>query len=152
MSNETQRYDDEILMRNLRSGLDEADPRSPEVDEFARAAFGWRNIDAELAEIAYDSTEAGALDHVRSSATSRLITFETGNWSIDIEYHEGERRLSGQVAPTGQVDIELRIVGSTRTTQTDEMGRFSFDNVSPGPGSIVIRSADNVIATEWTVL
>lgn len=143
---------DETLLAQLRAGLEEADPRPSDVDEYARAAFGWRNIDAELAEIAYDSTDTGALEHVRSTATSRMLTFETDRWSIDIEYHESERTLSGQVTPSDAVEIELRSAKSTRTTQTDEMGRFSFDDVSPGPGSIVIRSGDNVIATEWTVL
>ena len=151
MSNETQQPEDEMLIAHLRAGLAEADPRPRDVDEFARAAFSWRNLDAELAEIAYDSTESG-LDHVRSMAAARMITFETGRWSIDIEYNEDETRLTGQVAPTGDIQVELRSVGSTRFTKTDETGRFFFDDVLPGPGSIVIRSGDNVIATEWTVL
>lgn len=152
MSDEKRELGEERLIADLRSGIDEADPMPTDVDEFARAAFAWRNVDTELAEIAYDSTDVGALDHVRSTASARMVTFESAHWSIDIEYHEEDRRLSGQVAPITRAEVELRLVGSSRSSSTDETGRFSFDDVSPGPGSIVIRVGEDVIATEWTVL
>lgn len=152
MSKEIQDTADRRLIADLRAGLDEAEPRPPDVDEFARAAFALRNVDAELAKLAYDSTESGALDHMRSTAAARMITFETGRWSIDVEYHQEERQLSGQVTPTEEAEVELRLVGSSRSTETDELGRFHFDDISPGPVSVVIRAGGDTITTEWTVL
>ncbi|HEY7469677.1 MAG TPA: carboxypeptidase-like regulatory domain-containing protein [Acidimicrobiia bacterium] len=142
------------LMSLLRKGLGQADPAPSDVTEFAKAAFSWRDIDAELAELAYDSSEETTPSGVRSTATARMLSFEAGNWSIDIEYSPVSERLIGQIEPARQVEVELHIAGGTIVTQTDELGRFDFDGVLPGPISLVFRTPGNleVIKTEWTVL
>jgi hypothetical protein len=83
-----------------------------------------------------------------------MLSFEAGNWSIDIEYSPVSERLIGQIEPARQVEVELHIAGGTIVTQTDELGRFDFDGVLPGPISLVFRTPGNleVIKTEWTVL
>ncbi len=43
------------LLDELRSVLDRVDPTPPEVTEFAKAALGWRRLDADLAELLADS-------------------------------------------------------------------------------------------------
>lgn len=145
---------DEELIAKLRSGLEESDPVPEDVTGFARAAFGWRDVDAKLAEIAFDSTDEGALSGVRASTTARMISFEAGRWTIDIEYNESSRQVLGQVDPAGRVRVEIRYAGGSTATDTDEMGRFDFEEIPPGPMSLVIRVPGDleVIKTEWTVL
>jgi hypothetical protein len=142
------------ILSLLRKGLGEADSAPDDVIEFAKAAFSWRDIDAQLAELAYDSSEETTPVGVRSTATARMLSFEAGSWTIDIEYSSVSQRLIGQIEPARQVEVELHLAGGTLVTQTDELGRFDFDGVLPGPVSLIFRTAGNleVVKTEWTVL
>lgn len=144
---------DEQLIAKLRTGLAAGDSVPSDVAEFAKAVFGWRLIDAELAELSFDSStdETAA---VRSMMAARMITFEAGRWSIDIEYNETTERLLGQVDPAGRVTVELHYAGGAMESESDELGRFDFDDVLPGPISLVIRTSGDieVIKTEWIVL
>lgn len=144
---------DEQLIAMLRSGLAEGDPAPADIAEFARAVYSWRLIDAELAELAFDSVTDQTAG-VRSTATARMISFEAGRWTIDIEYNEPTGRLLGQVSPAGRVTVELHFAGGAIGIYTDELGRFDFDEVLPGPISLVIRTPGDleVIKTEWIVL
>lgn len=153
MSESTDRNEDRVISL-LRQGLAEADPVPTDITEFARASLSWRTIDAELAQIAYDSSQEPTAAGVRSVATGRILSFETGNWMIDIEYSSATGRLMGQIDPARQVTVELHLAGDAIVTDTDELGRFSFEGVLPGPVSLVFRTAGNleVIKTEWTVL
>lgn len=143
---------DEELIASLGKGLEESDPVPSDVADFARASFRWRDLDAVLAEISFDSSTEGA--EVRSSTTARVISFEVGRWTIDIEYDEANRRLLGQVDPSGIVSVEIRCGGGAMTTESDDVGRFDFEEVPRGPMSLVVRVSGDleVIKTEWTVL
>ena len=152
MSDSTHPTDEELIAR-LKAGLEESDPVPGDITEFAKAALGWRNVDAELAEIAFDSTEE-AVSGVRSSATARMISFEAGRWTIDIEYDEAKTHLMGQVDPAAKTQIEIHFAGGTMATDSDELGRFDFHDIPRGPMSLTIRIPGDleVIKTEWTVL
>jgi hypothetical protein len=52
------------------------------------------------------------------------------------------------------VTVELHLTGDAIVTDTDDLGRFHFDGVLPGPVSLVFRVPGNleVVKTEWTVL
>jgi hypothetical protein len=147
-------HSEDRLMSLLRRGLEQADGVPTDVNEFAKAAFSWRNIDAELAELAYDSNDEKVPAGVRSTATARMLSFQAGDWSIDIEYNAATSRLIGQVEPARQVTVELHVAGAVITTETDDLGRFDFDGVLPGPVSLVFRTSGDleVVKTEWTVL
>ena len=63
----------------LRAIFAHLDPVPPLLDDAARAAFSWRTVDAELAELMRDSAdaeeEAGAL--VRGGGGPRQLSFES---------------------------------------------------------------------------
>ena len=63
----------------LRAIFSHVDPVPPLLDDAARAAFTWRTVDAELAELMRDSAdaseEAGAL--VRGGGGPRQLSFES---------------------------------------------------------------------------
>jgi hypothetical protein len=146
--------EDETLIAQLSAALGAIDPAPTDVSEFAKAAFAWRTIDAELAALGFDSSTEDVPSGVRSTATARMISFEAGEWTIDIEYDEHSRRLIGQVSPGTKCVIELHFAGGAIGLETDDLGRFDFDEVLPGPVSLVVRTPGNlhVIKTEWTVL
>lgn len=153
MSDEMNHGDTELISQ-LRAALTQTDPVPTDITEFAKAAFTWRDIDAELASVAFDSSTEDVPAGVRSTATARMLSFEAGRWTIDIEYNQATRRLIGQVDPGQRLTIELHFAGGAWGIYSDDLGRFEFDDVLPGPISLVIRTAGDleVIKTEWTVL
>ena len=153
MSDNTHPEDQELIDR-LGEILNEVDPVPADVSEFAKAAFDWRNIDGELASMEFDSSTEDVPSGVRSTATARMLSFEAGEWTIDIEYNEHTQRLIGQVNTDQRCTIELHFAGGALGVFSDELGRFDFDDVLPGPVSLVVRTPGNlhVIKTEWTVL
>jgi hypothetical protein len=144
---------DESLIAALRAGLDQSDPVPGDVTAFAKAAFTWRDIDAELASLDFDSAESGQDVGVRSSATARMISFQAGQWMLDIEYDEIAGRLLGVISPEAPFSIDLHTSGAFFTTESDPWGRFQAEGVSRGPLSMVLRFLDGqVVKTQWVVL
>ncbi|MGH2771271.1 MAG: hypothetical protein ACRDJF_12240, partial [Actinomycetota bacterium] len=91
---------DAFWMEKLRRIAAWMDPVPASVVSAARAVLTWRRIDAELAELAYDSVmdEAGLVT-VRGAETPRLLTFQTSGITVDLEVtsNDDERRLVGQL-------------------------------------------------------
>jgi hypothetical protein len=146
--------EDETLIAQLRSALDQVDPVPADVTDFAKAALDWQNIDAVLANVEFDSSTEDLTSGVRSTTTARMLSFEVDEWTIDLEYHEPTSRLIGQVTPGQRCTVELHFAGGAIGVYSDDLGRFDFDNVLPGPASIVVRTSGDlhIIKTEWTVL
>ena len=142
------------LMAKLRRALDAADPVPTDVTDFAKAALGWRTIEAELAAISYDSSTEETPAGVRSTATAHMLSFQAGEWTIDIEYQSSTGRLIGQIEPAREATVELHFAGGTVITEADDLGRFAFDGILPGPISLVFRTPGDieVVKTEWTVI
>ncbi len=142
---------EENLLTLLRTGLDVSDPVPEDVTEFAKAALLWRNIDAELAELSYDSSEERAA--VRGVATARILAFESAEWMVDLEYDPFSGHLMGQIEPARHVMVELHVIGKVLRTESDNEGRFGFDGIYNGPVALVIRIEDEqVVKTEWIIL
>jgi hypothetical protein len=145
--------DDAEIMSLLRRGLDQSDPVPADVIDFAKASLSWRTIDAELAELSYDSTDETSPAAVRSTATARIVGFEAGEWMIDLEHDAATGELRGQIQPAGRLEVELHVVGAVLATVADDLGRFTFRGVEEGPVAVVIRlGGEETIKTEWIVL
>jgi hypothetical protein len=143
--------DDDPLMADLRRLLDIVEPVSGRSLELARAAFDWRTMDAELAELVADSSLAGEHVAVRAEGQPRLVTFEHGTDSIELEIHErGEARLIvGQLDPERAADVTLvRPGGERERTRADATGRFSFELAAGGPAMLEALS----LRTDWLVI
>ena len=97
-------------LRRLASRLD---PVPPELLDAAAGAFAWRDIDAELAELVFDSLlDADEASLVRGAPERRLVSFTGGGLTIDVEVTSAgpERTVMGQIVPPqrGVVDIRRR--------------------------------------------
>ncbi|MGI9609373.1 MAG: hypothetical protein ACR2NL_03665, partial [Acidimicrobiia bacterium] len=91
---------EEALLSRLQKGLTASDPVPADVSEFAKASLAWRTIDAELASMTVDSSSEDMPAGVRSTATARMLSFEAGSWTIEMEYNPSSGRLIGQIDPS----------------------------------------------------
>ena len=159
-TNGPQEMGDDDLHRALLAAIEAADGIPTEVLGGARGAFVWRDIDAELAELAYDSMlDADALAGVRGTATAaspRALTFDALGFTVEVEVESdgGERRIIGQLVPPQAATIEIRHGGGTTTVEADDIGRFAATGIAAGPVSLRCRlaGASRTVGTEWLVI
>jgi hypothetical protein len=126
---------DEPLVEELRRAANRFDPPPPPVLEAARASLSWRTIDAELAELTFDSIIDQPATQLRGGEGPRLMTFAAPGLDIEVEVSRvGPRRqLVGQVVPTQTAHIEVHHGGGIETVEADRLGRFSAEAISAGP-------------------
>ncbi len=145
--------DDELLAA-LRKALLERQAVPAEFIEAGKNAFAWYNIDAELAQLTYDSVRdrEPALSTRSESATIRALTFTSAHLSIELEV--GADSLVGQVVPTQAATIRVQPrVGTETVVQADEIGCFSIRPVPAGEFRLHCRTAQGVDAqTGWISL
>jgi len=143
---------DDELAELIAQALEATDPIPEHVLEGARAAFTWRTIDTELAELVFDSSRE--LTGVRSEDTDRQVTFRAPGVEIEVMVVEnGTRRLIGQLVPPSETTVELVGADAVYSATTDRLGRFVFDELAPGPVRLVVLGADGarIVQTEWVL-
>lgn len=145
-------HDDDRLQQLLSEALRLVDPVPEHVVDAAKEAYTWRTIDAELAELVYDSANQEPVG-VRGEAAARQVTFRAPGVEIEIMVMSADtRRLVGQLVPPQQATIQLRHGDSIREVGSDNLGRFSFADVPTGAVQVVVVTATaNRVVTEWTV-
>jgi hypothetical protein len=144
---------DEELLELVGRALRSAEPVPDRVIAGARAAWTWRTIDEELAELVFDS--ATELTGVRSEDTARQLTFRAPGVEIEVMLvDEVSRRVVGQLIPPGEFAVQLQSGEAVMDERCDRLGRFSFDQVAPGPVRITVRDLEGtvVVTTEWVLL
>lgn len=145
---------DDRLARMVQDAIDQLDAPPPELVAAAKESFTWRTIDAELAELTFDSSGADALAGVRGTAVARSLSFEVRDVVIDIEVTETDDRrdLLGQVSPEGTTSLALDRLGDQRPIDIDPLGRFRLEGLRAGPVRFVVRRDDGVVHTDWVIL
>jgi hypothetical protein len=145
--------DDDQLLEVLGRALRVADPVPSAVTEFAKAGFAWRDIDAELAELVFDSATE-ELVGVRSESDTREVTFRAPGVEIEVAVlSEDARRIVGQLVPPQAVQIELRYGAERRSATSDDLGRFTFLDVPTGPISLrFVLGEGQTIQTDWLIV
>ncbi|MCT9934387.1 hypothetical protein N5079_29700 [Planotetraspora sp. A-T 1434] len=143
--------DDMELEGELRRAAELFDPVPPHLLQVASEAYRFRTIDAELADLTFDSL-AGPVP-VRGGEHPRLLTFGAAGSALDLEISETgtTNRIVGQVMPPREAAIEVRGPGPVSLT-TDSLGRFTVDRVPAGPFSIRCRTGDVAFTTEWVTI
>jgi hypothetical protein len=151
---------DDALLAELRAAAAVHDSVPPAVLAAAKASLTWRTIDAELAQLAFDSSVDESPVLVRGPglvSDEQLLTFETDRVSIDLQVTRlGEgRRLVGQLAPAGVASIEVRsATGAVVTARTDALGRVPVLDVPAGALSLRIQFEGEltVVVTDWVTV
>jgi hypothetical protein len=146
----------EDLVHELRLLGRDVDPVPSEVTEFARAALGWRRIEAELAELLSDSLlESRAAASARSGvARARSVSFSARDLQIDVEIRDEDSGIVmlGQLAPPAAASIDVEHDDSTilATVDVDELGRFRIELAEHGRIRLrVRRESQPPVETSW---
>jgi hypothetical protein len=134
----------EDLLGRLRAATNRFDPVPEAALLGARSKLAHLRLDAELAELIFDSADvARELASVRAETRSaRQLAFDAGELQIELEIvDQGDRRLLvGQCLPATSLTVSVRRQddaqpGSRRVTTTrfttDDLGRFTAE-VPPG--------------------
>ena len=119
----------------------------------ARAAWTWRTIDEELAELVFDSAAGAHGSPQRGHA--RQLTFRSPGVEIEVMVVDDvSRRVVGQLIPPGEFTVRLAVSDDLLEASTDRLGRFAFEAVAPGPVRITIvdLAGTALVSTEWVLL
>jgi len=121
--------------------------------ETGRNAYAWHNIDAELAQLTYDSSrDHDVVAAVRSEAASiRALTFTSSRLSIELEVAESS--LLGQIVPPRAGTLEIHTTAGVTSSPVDEIGCFAVDPTPTTPFRVRCRTEDGAdVLTGWITL
>jgi hypothetical protein len=148
---------DDELLAELREALTARAAVPPALVELAENAYAWHHIDAELAQLVYDSRQDTELSaSVRSQAPQiasiLALTFASAVFSVEVEV--AEDALFGQLVPPqpGTVEIQTRL-GDTAAAEIDEVGCFSLEPKPDGQFRLRWRTDGQPdVLTGWLTL
>ncbi|MFJ7218753.1 hypothetical protein [Amycolatopsis sp. NPDC098790] len=143
---------DDELMDELRAAAGQADPVPDLVLRQARAALATRDLDAELAALAFDSDVAAA-GAVRGGDV-RLLSFDSARVSLELqaEYEEGRVTLRGLVTGASG-DAVIEAAGERHVRPIDPDGWFTATGLPRGPTRVKVTAPDGTtVTTGWASL
>lgn len=143
-------WTDDQLIAELREAVAEADLVTDRQREAARAAFTWRTVEAELAELLHDS----ALEPtgVRGADDApRTLSFASGALTLEVEV-DGDT-LRGQVVGAAADSVLMqRSIADDEPLAVDPSGFFRLDGLAPGPVRFVVQAGDWTLTSPWVAL
>jgi len=155
--------DDDELLAVLGRALRAAPAVPRELVEAGKAAWTWRDVDAELAALAHDSAlddELVAAATRAEPAPLRTMTFRSPELTIEVEVTEDA--LLGQFVPPqpGRVEVVVERGGDPTvprggdlTVPVDEVGYFVVRPIPSGRFRLHCRTAERTsVLTDWTTL
>ena len=145
--------DDDELLEALSEAL-RAREQVPEwFVETGKNAYAWHNIDAELAQLTYDSSrDRDAVSAMRSETASiRALTFTSAQLSVELEVTTGS--LVGQIIPPRAGTLEVHTTAGVASSLMDEIGCFAVTPIPNSPFRLRCRTEDGTdVLTGWITL
>lgn len=138
------------ILEILGRALEHSDPVPLSVTEAGKSALTWLTIDAELAELVFDSSRDELVGVRSETMAERQLTFQSPTVEIEVMLVGDTRHLVGQLVPAQRAEVTLMTeIASTEVT-TDDLGRFDFSGVEPGRIRLQVRTAGGPsITTQW---
>jgi hypothetical protein len=145
-------HDDEELLAALGQAIRAREEVPEWFVETGKNAYAWHNIDAELAQLTYDSdsdADRGVAAAVRSETASiRALTFTSARLSIQLEVASDS--LVGQIIPSQAGTLEVHTTGGVASSPVNEIGCFAVTPIPAGPFRLRCRSQDGTdVLTGW---
>ena len=142
----------------LRAIFGHMDPVPQLLDDAARAAFTWRTVDAELAELMRDSADGGGGWCTRARRP-RAAAIELRVAAAGDRARGGRDRAAR--APGSRASCSRRAAATVTverpgedglTVQADELGRFVLDGLRAGVVRLHVALRGAQIAIPWTTI
>jgi hypothetical protein len=147
-------WDDEQLLAALKESLQAERAVPPEFVEAGKSPYAWRNIDAELASLTYDSVRdtERAPSLGSETASIRALTFTSAHVIIELEV--SEESLLGHLIPAHEGTIEIhRPDGAVATVPVDKLGWFPIHPIPASPFRLQYHATDGIaVLTGWITL
>ncbi len=139
--------DDDLMLRELAAAIA---PAPAEFVAAAQAALTWRAIDAELAELSYDSAADLALSsRTRSSSGPRTLAFASPDVTVELELTDTV--ILGQVSRGGGGDVRVETVTGdvSGSAVIDAIGCFMLTDPPGGLFRLAVRGERYAVVTGW---
>jgi hypothetical protein len=152
-------WDDEQLLAALRESVRARLAVPPWFTQTARNSYAWHDIDAELAQLTYDSSHDQDLEAITRSvstrsepASIRALTFTSAQLAIELEVTADS--LIGQIVPPRPGILEYECTGGEiAVVPIDEIGCFCIQPVPDDTFRLRCRTEDGVdVVTNWFTL
>jgi hypothetical protein len=146
--------EDEQLLVALRQAVRSREAVPADFVTAAKNAFAWHNIDAELAQLTYDSIRdlEPAPSTRAETASIRALTFTSAHLTIEVEVTPDS--LIGQVVPgePGTIKVQPKVGAETAVT-ANEIGLFAIEPIPSGSFRLYCRTDTGLEAlTGWISL
>jgi hypothetical protein len=151
----------DALLAELGELLDRLDPVPPELPDQARQMFCWRSVDAELAELSFDSlldrdlaiavrSGDGSVLEPRMLGFGAVVDGEDLSIEVEVSATDGRCTMIGQLDPPGARTIGVQVRdGEILEAPVDEAGRFVVRPLPSGPVRLRIEHAGRLVHTTW---
>ena len=146
-------WDDEHLLAALGEAVKAREAVPSWFVETGKSAYAWHNIDAELAQLTYDSSHdtMGAAVTRAEAASIRSLTFTSPHLSLELEVTGNS--LLGQVIPPRAGTLETHTRAGVTASPVDEIGCFAVDPIPASPFRLRYRTTDGTdVLTGWITL
>jgi len=146
-------WDDEQLLEALREAMRARQAVPSWFVATGKNAYAWHNIDAELAQLTYDSqADEERLAFVRSETASiRALAFTSAHLSLELEV--GNDTLFVQVMPPQAGILETHTKAGLTTSPTDESGYFAVEPIPDSPFRLRFHTTGGTdVVTGWITL
>ena len=151
---------DVTLLVELGRLMDRLDPVPPESIDRARQLFCWRSVEAELAELSFDSLldrdlalavrSGGSVLEPRMLGFGAVVGGEDLSIEVEVSATDGQCTMIGQLDPPGATTICVEgRDGEVLEAPVDEVGRFVVGPVPSGPLRLRIEHAGHQVHTTW---
>ncbi|HEY9523373.1 MAG TPA: hypothetical protein VIR33_09040 [Thermopolyspora sp.] len=146
--------EDDIRLEELRRAVRFFDPVPARLVRAAVDAYTFRTIDAELAELIFDSICDDTAGLVRGPEEVRLLAFEAHQLTVEVQIigTGATRRLIGQLQPGLPAEIDIRGRHQRTRITADDLGRFGFAGIGRGLFGLCCRTGEGTIVTDWVVI
>ena len=140
---------DETLLKLIGQMVQCVDPIPPDAVRTAELFGDLHDLDAELANLTFDSYAEAAAVVVRAGADGRrVIVCESVGIRIDVELIDDGDVAIGQIDPGAGAEVVAEGLNSRRTTTCDQRGRFQM-SLPAGIVRFGVRYGAASVVTPW---
>jgi hypothetical protein len=145
-------WDDDQLLAALGDAVRARQAVPDAFVEMGKGGYAWHRIDAELAQLTYDSGTVRIVAVRSETASVRALSFASAHLSMELEVTED--CLLGWVIPSRAGTLEAQTgAGASTETTVDEIGCFAVDPIPASPFRLRFRAADGTeVLTGWVTL